>query len=67
VIAMRRTDLVFYCGAINLAIDIALNIILMRFMGVAGIALSTSLWAVSTCLLLWFWSQRLLRTAKEAA
>jgi putative peptidoglycan lipid II flippase len=65
VVAMRRTDLIFYCGAINLALDVALNLILMRYMGVAGIALSTSLWTVSTCLLFWYWSRRLL-TAAEA-
>jgi putative peptidoglycan lipid II flippase len=65
VVAMRRTDLVFYCGAINLALDVALNLVLMRFMGVAGIALSTSLWSVSTCLLFWYWSRRLLAEAER--
>ncbi|UWZ82891.1 murein biosynthesis integral membrane protein MurJ [Occallatibacter riparius] len=64
VVAMRRTDLIFYCGAINLALDIALNLVLMRFMGVAGIALSTSFWTVSTCLLFWYWSRRLLTAAE---
>jgi putative peptidoglycan lipid II flippase len=65
VVAMRRTDLVFYCGAINLALDVVLNLVLMRFMGVAGIALSTSLWSVSTCLLFWYWSRRLLAAAQK--
>jgi putative peptidoglycan lipid II flippase len=65
VVAMRRTDLIFYCGAINLALDVALNLVLMRFMGVAGIALSTSLWSVSTCLLFWYWSRRLLAEAER--
>jgi putative peptidoglycan lipid II flippase len=65
VVAMRRTDLVFYCGVVNLALDIALNLVLMRFMGVAGIALSTSLWSVSTCLLFWYWSRRLLSDAER--
>jgi putative peptidoglycan lipid II flippase len=67
VIAMRRTDLVFYCGTINLALDIVLNIVLMRVMGVAGIALSTSLWTMSTFLLLWFWSRKLLSAAEADA
>jgi putative peptidoglycan lipid II flippase len=67
VVAMRRTDLVFYCGAINLALDVVLNLILMRFMGVAGIALSTSIWTVTTCLLFWYWSHRLLAAAEESA
>ncbi|MGE5324046.1 MAG: murein biosynthesis integral membrane protein MurJ [Actinomycetota bacterium] len=41
--SIRRNDLLMYGGAINLVIDVVLNLVLMRFMGVAGIALSTSL------------------------
>jgi putative peptidoglycan lipid II flippase len=59
-VAMRRTDLIFYCGAINLALDIVLNLILMRSFGVAGIALATSLWTVSTFIFLWYWTWKLL-------
>jgi putative peptidoglycan lipid II flippase len=62
-VAMRRTDLIFYCGAINLVLDIVLNLILMRWFGVAGIALATSLWTVSTFLFLWYWTWRLLPRA----
>lgn len=62
IVAMRRTDLVFYCGLINLALDIALNLVLMRRFGVAGIALATSLWTASTFLFLTFWARRLLRS-----
>jgi putative peptidoglycan lipid II flippase len=36
----------------------------MLWMGVAGIALATSLWTVSTFVFLWYWSWRLL--PKEA-
>ena len=64
-VAMRRTDLIFYCGALNLALDIILNLVLMRWFGVAGIALATSLWTVSTFLFLWYWSWRLLPSASE--
>ena len=60
---MRRTDLVFYCGALNLALDVVLNLVLMRWMGVAGIALATSLWTVSTLAFLWYWAERLLAAA----
>lgn len=63
IVAMRRTHLIFYCGAVNLLLDVVLNLILMRRMGVAGIALSTSLWCVSTCALLGFWAHRLLSAA----
>jgi putative peptidoglycan lipid II flippase len=58
-VALRRTDLILYCGMINLALDIVLNLILMRWFGVAGIALATSLWTVSTFFFLWYWTRRL--------
>jgi len=60
IVAMRRTDLIFYCGTINLILDVVLNLILMRWYGVAGIALATSLWTVSTFFFLWYWTWRLL-------
>ena len=59
-IAMRRTDLVFYCGLLNLVLDIVLNLILMKYFGVAGIALATSLWTMSTLVFLGYWCWRLL-------
>jgi putative peptidoglycan lipid II flippase len=59
-IAMRRTDLVLYCGIVNLILDVVLNLLLMRWMGVAGIALATSLWTVSTLVFLGYWSWRVL-------
>jgi putative peptidoglycan lipid II flippase len=59
-LARRRTDLIFYCGAINLALDVVLNLLLMRWIGVAGIALATSLWTLSTFLFLGIWSWKLL-------
>lgn len=62
-VAMRRTDLIFYCGAINLLLDVVLNLVLMHFFAVAGIALATSLWTVGTCLFLRFWARRLLADA----
>jgi putative peptidoglycan lipid II flippase len=62
-VAMRRTDLIFYCGLINLFLDIIFNLILMHWFGVAGIALATSLWTVSTFIFLWYWSNRVLRQA----
>lgn len=40
--AMRRNDLLMYASALNLVLDIVLNLLLMRRWGVAGIALSTS-------------------------
>lgn len=66
IIAMRRTDLALYCGLLNLILDIVLNLILMRWFGVAGIALATSLWTVSTFFFLWYWTWRLLPDAAQA-
>ncbi len=65
-VAMRRTDLVLYCGALNLVLDVILNIVLMRRFGVAGIALATSLWTVSTFFFLGYWARRLLRRVEGA-
>jgi putative peptidoglycan lipid II flippase len=65
IVAMRRTDLILYCGIINLALDIVLNLVLMHWFDVAGIALATSLWTVSTFLYLRFWSRRLLAHATD--
>lgn len=64
-VAIRRTALIMYCGIINLVLDVILNLILMRWLGVAGIALATSLWTVSTFVFLWFWAYRLLPPAES--
>jgi putative peptidoglycan lipid II flippase len=66
-IAMLRTDLVLYCGIINLALDIVLNLVLMRWYGVAGIALATSLWTVSTFFFLWYWAHKVLARAESCS
>jgi len=65
-VVMRRTDLILYCGILNLALDVVLNLILMRRFGVAGIALATSLWTVSTLFYSWYWSRKLLARASAA-
>lgn len=64
--AVGRNDLILYCGSINLVLDVVLNLALMRTMGVAGIALATSLWAVATFAFLWFWSAKLLAASSPA-
>jgi len=66
-VAMRRTDLIFYCGLLNLGLDVVLNLMLMRWLGLAGIALATSLWTVSTLIFLWYWSWRVLRAAIDSS
>ena len=67
IVAMRRTDLILYCGVLNLGLDVILNLVLMRWMGIAGIALATSLWTVSTFLFLWSWKLLPASTSKEVA
>jgi putative peptidoglycan lipid II flippase len=62
-VAMLRTDLVLWCGVINLGLDVVLNLILMRWLGVAGIALATSLWTVSTFFFLRYWALAVLQKA----
>lgn len=64
VLAMRRTDLVLYCGILNLILDGVLDFVLMRYMGVAGLALATSLWTVSTWIFLRVCARRLLARAE---
>jgi putative peptidoglycan lipid II flippase len=64
-IAMLRTDLVLYCGLINLVLDIVLNLVLMRWYGVAGIAFATSLWTISTLIFLWYWTNKVLTRAES--
>lgn len=64
IIAMRRSEIVFYCGAVNLALDVLLNLVLMHFYGLAGIALSTSLWTIFTFLFLAYWASKLLKEAE---
>jgi len=61
VLAMRRTNLVLYCGIVNLVLDGVLDLVLMRYYGVAGLALATSLWTVSTWAFLRICSRRILR------
>jgi putative peptidoglycan lipid II flippase len=62
-VVARRTDLILYCGILNLGLDVVLNLVLMRRFGVAGIALATSLWTVSTLFYCWYWSRKLLARA----
>lgn len=58
--AAKRNDLLMYSAAINLVLDIVLNLVLMRVWGVAGIALSTSLVYIVGFSFLGIWSVKLL-------
>jgi len=62
--SIRRNDVLMYGSAISLALDISLNLVLMRKMGIAGIALSTSLVYVVAFVILGTMSVRLLRQSR---
>jgi putative peptidoglycan lipid II flippase len=57
----RRNDVLMYVSAINLVLDVVLNLALMRLWNVAGIALSTSIVYVVAFLMVSVWSVRYLR------
>jgi len=59
--SIRRNDVLMYGSAISLALDISLNLVLMRKIGIAGIALSTSLVYIVAFVILGTLSVRLLR------
>jgi putative peptidoglycan lipid II flippase len=58
--AVRRNDLLMFAAAINLVIDIVMNLVLMRWLGIAGIALSTSIVAMTSVTFLWACSYKLM-------
>ena len=67
VLAMGRTDLVLTCGLMNLILNIVLDLVLMRSMGVAGLALATSLWTVCTFVFFWYCAHWLLKSAEAGS
>lgn len=62
--SIRRNDLLMYASAVNLAVDVTMNLILMRFLGVAGIALSTSLVYMGSLTFVAVSTLRILRDAR---
>lgn len=58
--SVRRNDVLMYASVINLALDVILNLVLMRVWHVAGIALSTSIVYVVSFLITATWSIRFL-------
>jgi putative peptidoglycan lipid II flippase len=58
--SVRRNDVLMYASAINLVLDVVLNLALMRVWNVAGIAVSTSIVYVISFLIVSIWSIRYL-------
>jgi putative peptidoglycan lipid II flippase len=65
--SVRRNDILMYVSGINLALDIVLNLILMRVWHVAGIALSTSIVYVVSFLMTAIWSIRFLAHERSSS
>ena len=63
---MRRNDILMYTGACSLVLDVIFNIVFMRRMGVAGIALSTSMFVFVSFIAKAWIVQRLLFKANAA-
>jgi putative peptidoglycan lipid II flippase len=64
-LAKKRSDLILSCGILNLVLDIGLNLVLMRWLGIAGIALATSLWSASTFFFLGYFAWKLLPVSEH--
>jgi len=62
----RRNDVLMYVAAASLALDIVLNLVLMRVMGIAGIALATSLACIVSFVALGSCSARVLASKRLA-
>lgn len=58
--SVRRNDVLMYGAAISLLLDIVFNVVFMRILGIAGIALSSSLVYACLSLLLVAWTAMLL-------
>lgn len=58
--SVRRNDVLMYASAINLVLDVVLDLALMRVWNVAGIAVSTSIVYVVSFLIVSVWSIRYL-------
>lgn len=65
--SMQRNRTLFWGAGISLPLDIALNYVFMQRMGVAGIALSTSMMYVVSCAFLGYMLHRALTEIEEKA
>ncbi len=65
--AMQSNHLMMWGSGCNLAINIGLNYLFMQWLGVAGIALSTSIVYCFSFLFLWFFANRLLQRSTATA
>ena len=65
--AIKRNDLLMWGTLINVFSNVVLNILFMRILGLPGIALSTSVVMVISCVYLWIMLLRSLRKNESAS
>jgi putative peptidoglycan lipid II flippase len=58
--ALKRNQVLMWGTVINVAVNVVLNVVLMRMIGLPGIALSTSCVYLISCGFLWFMLERVL-------
>jgi len=66
-VAMSKNHLLTMMAVVNLAVCVIGNLVFMRWLGVAGIALATSLMYVGSTAMIWFFVLRNLRRPVAAA
>jgi putative peptidoglycan lipid II flippase len=64
--SLNRNDVIACGAAVNVVLNVVFNLLLMRRFGVAGIALSTSIVCMISCLLLGFYALKNLRRQERA-
>jgi putative peptidoglycan lipid II flippase len=64
--SMKRNDVLLYSSAVSLVLDVALNLVLMKFWGIAGIALSTSFVYIVAFLFLGGYSMKLISRVPDS-
>lgn len=64
--AMKRNDLVMTCALLNLVLDVILNLICIKFFGLPGIALSTSLFYMGSLTFAFIACRRVLARRMQA-
>jgi len=58
--SLKRTDILLYAGFINFILNILLNLVFMKFMGLPGIALSTSVVTLASLLFVGYFVLRIM-------
>ena len=63
--SLTRNHILAYGAAINITLNVILNLLLMRRLGVAGIALATSIVSIFTCMFAGFFALKALRQEEQ--